>query len=185
MVYAIRPYNISSATEESEIIHIIQRGYRDSDGWTNEHDLVRGQRITPQAFRREISDPEASLLLAVTKDTNEIVGCIKVTATTTVVCGELGEKMGYCGLFAVKPEVQGKGIGSYLMREAQKHCSDRGFNKIALEVFEGRHELIDWYKRLGFKYYLSPKSAENLIKQKGEELLREENFVCMMKELSI
>jgi ribosomal protein S18 acetylase RimI-like enzyme len=55
-------------------------------------------------------------------------------------------------MLAVRPELQGRGIGGAIIHEAERICRDEfGTKEIRMQVLHTRHDIIAWYKRLGHK----------------------------------
>jgi GNAT superfamily N-acetyltransferase len=52
--------------------------------------------------------------------------------------------------FIVSPSLQGKGIGSRLIRTAKRFCSNRGYNRVYLWTFEGLDPAKHLYEKNGF-----------------------------------
>jgi ribosomal protein S18 acetylase RimI-like enzyme len=47
--------------------------------------------------------------------------------------------------------LQANGIGKQLLNEAEKEAASLGISKIRMTVISTRAELIEWYKRRGYK----------------------------------
>lgn len=56
------------------------------------------------------------------------------------------------GQFAVRPELQGRGIGSRLYAHVEAFARSLGVDELALDTAEGAHHLRSWYERLGFRF---------------------------------
>ncbi|CAM3403224.1 GNAT family N-acetyltransferase [Marinicrinis lubricantis] len=54
-------------------------------------------------------------------------------------------------LLAVKPSSQGKGLGSRLMRRAEKYASDQGYQGICLFADRSNSKAIRFYKLKGYR----------------------------------
>ena len=52
--------------------------------------------------------------------------------------------------FAVRPDLQGKGIGSLLLAEAEKRASMDKASEIVLDTSEKAEDLIRWYENRGY-----------------------------------
>ncbi|KAI6192337.1 Acetyltransferase, GNAT family [Aphelenchoides bicaudatus] len=84
------------------------------EGWINStHDY--------KAFKDSFSDGNFILLVAVDKDSQEFIGSVCVATYTEP------EPLSSIGMYYVLPSYQGKGIGSYLFKEAIKLCAPRKF----------------------------------------------------------
>jgi GNAT superfamily N-acetyltransferase len=56
------------------------------------------------------------------------------------------------GQFGVRPERQGRGIGTCLLGETEMLGISRGATELALDTSEGADHLIAWYERKGFRF---------------------------------
>ena len=83
------------------------RGEASRAGWTTEADLLDGNRIDPGVLRGDIERPRSRVLLA--SQDGELVACAHVA----VVDGA-----GYFAMFAVRPVLQGGGLGRAVLAEA-------------------------------------------------------------------
>ncbi|WP_169392068.1 MULTISPECIES: GNAT family N-acetyltransferase [Psychrobacter] len=142
---------------------LLNRCYRQNEGWTNESALIGGIRTTQKELERVISDPN-HYLFAFPKtengtrdgeETGEILGCINV---------EMGNNDAHIGMFAVNPELQGNGVGNTML-EAAETFAERHLNHqksknnaqnepspmvIKLLVLTGRPQLQAYYERRGY-----------------------------------
>lgn len=71
----------------------------------------------------------------------------------------------YISLIAIKPEYQGDGIGSYLLKVSEIIIKERGISKIKLEVRKNNKSAIGFYKHLGFNI-ISDASDESYYMEK-------------------
>ena len=55
------------------------------------------------------------------------------------------------GMLGVNPDLQGSGIGKKLLRAAEEHAQKLRLPQIEMTVISVRHDLIDWYKRNGYR----------------------------------
>jgi ribosomal protein S18 acetylase RimI-like enzyme len=62
-----------------------------------------------------------------------------------------GVAQGYIADFAVSHAAEGQGIGRALMIAAEKHCRDKGYPTLALDVFATNHRAREFYERGGFQ----------------------------------
>jgi len=72
---------------------------------------------------------------------NALAGCVYT---------ELREERGYFGLLAVDPERQRCGLGGRLIAAAEEYCRSAGCRFMDLSFVNVRHELPDYYRRLGY-----------------------------------
>lgn len=122
------------------LINSAYRGASALKGWTTEAQLIDGTRTDAQLIREVIDDPSSLLLKAV--DASGIVGCVELR--------EQGGRL-YLGMLTVKPDLQGRGIGKELLRASEDVALSRDCHTIFMTVLTVRTELIDWYKRHGYR----------------------------------
>ncbi|MFG3201236.1 GNAT family N-acetyltransferase [Streptomyces sp. NPDC048192] len=126
------------------LVALIESAYRgDSSraGWTTEADILQGQRTDPEGVLEVIKSPE-SRLLAVEQD-GEIVACCQL---------EHRGDHAYFGMFAVRPGLQGAGLGKTVMAEAERQVrEDWGVTEMHMTVISVRDDLIAWYERRGYR----------------------------------
>ena len=116
------------------------RGEESRRGWTTEADLLDGPRIDPQVLQADIERPRSTVIVAERGD--GLLACVHVA-------DEHGA--GYLGMFSVRPGAQGGGVGSALMREAERHArEDLGLPMMRMTVIDVRDELIAYYERRGY-----------------------------------
>jgi ribosomal protein S18 acetylase RimI-like enzyme len=134
-----------AATEDiPAVVDLVQsayRGDRSRAGWTTEADLVDGQRIDASMLVDLLERPRTIVLVA---ETDQLVGCCELSA-------EHDPEITYFGMFAVRPELQGAGIGDQILRAAQQTAIDLwGASTMRLVTIHLRTEVIAWYERRGF-----------------------------------
>jgi ribosomal protein S18 acetylase RimI-like enzyme len=126
------------------VVALVESAYRGDasrQGWTTEADLLDGQRTDADDILATIQRPRCRILLA-TRD-GQILACANLADEDGV---------GYFGLFSVRPELQGQGIGKALMAEAERIIRDDwGLPAIRMTVIDVRQELIAFYERRGYR----------------------------------
>jgi GNAT superfamily N-acetyltransferase len=126
------------------VVDLVESAYRGDAsrvGWTTEADLLDGRRTDADAVGELVSAPGALLVLA--EQAGGLVGCYHLRR-------ELGASA-YFGMFAVRPDVQGRGIGAGLLDDAERRALEElGASRIYMTVLAQRHELIAFYGRRGF-----------------------------------
>jgi ribosomal protein S18 acetylase RimI-like enzyme len=99
-----------------------------------------------------------------------LIGCVY-----TEVRGERG----YVGMLTVDPALQGRGLGTRIMRAAEEHLRSRGCVGVDIIVLSLRHELPPIYQRYGFvESGTAPYDLNRTIKT-GEDC----HFIVMSKDL--
>lgn len=132
---------IRPATEQDDvdaIVALVQsafRGEASRAGWTTEADLLDGQRTDPDAVRAVLDQ----LLLAFRDD--DLVACCRL---------DLRDDHAYFGMFAVRPGLQGGGIGAQVLAEAERRAAAAGATWVEMTVISLRSELIAFYERKGY-----------------------------------
>jgi ribosomal protein S18 acetylase RimI-like enzyme len=132
-----RPADVGS------IVSLVNAAYRGEDlgGWTTEAHLVGVRRADAEVVQEVVAAPNGLILLA--EIGSGPAGCVQLTKRDDSV--ELG-------MLAVQPELQDRGIGRSIMREAEQVCCDElGAKEIRLQVLYMRSDIIAWYERLGYR----------------------------------
>lgn len=126
------------------LVALIESAYRgDSSrtGWTTEADILQGRRTDPDGVRRVVEAP-GSRLLVVERD-GELVACCQL---------EHRGEAAYFGMFAVRPGLQGAGLGKVIIAEAERTVRESwGVREMHMTVISVREELIAWYERRGYR----------------------------------
>lgn len=123
-----------------ELVTSAYRGEVSKQGWTTEADLLDGQRIDPEGLRHDIERPQSRILLA--ERGGELLACAHVAVENGA---------GYFGMFSVKPDRQGGGLGKTVITEAERVVrEDWGQPAIRMTVIDVRDELIAFYERRGY-----------------------------------
>jgi ribosomal protein S18 acetylase RimI-like enzyme len=146
-VVAMTPLSFRAAANDDveAVVELVESAYRgDSSraGWTTEADLLDGQRTDAAAVQAILDAEDRFVLLGF--DDNELRGCC-----------ELRRRDGgaaYFGMFAVRPTLQGVGLGKVVLEEAERQARDRwGATRLEMTVLVQREELIAWYERRGYR----------------------------------
>ncbi|MBS0558391.1 MAG: GNAT family N-acetyltransferase [Proteobacteria bacterium] len=132
------------AADIPEIVALVESAYRGDAsraGWTTEADMLEGQRVDAQGVAEIITKPDSRVLLGETE------GVLKV-------CAHI-EKQGqacYFGMFSVRPNLQGGGIGKRMLSEAERIArGEWKCTKMEMTVISVRNDLIQWYERRGYR----------------------------------
>ncbi|CAN6961389.1 MULTISPECIES: GNAT family N-acetyltransferase [Psychrobacter] len=163
-------------TDDIEALEqLLNRCYRQTEGWTNEADLVGGIRITQAELASIIANPKHYLFVypkTITgerdgEETGELLGCIavdiKVNADTNKsdLNSTDSKNKAYIGMFAVHPQLQGQGVGNIILQAAEtfagRHLSssDQQNNqqpsRLTMSILSHRPELLAYYQRRGYQ----------------------------------
>jgi len=123
------------------LINSAYRGDSSKKGWTTEADLLDGIRTDVDSLKEMISRSGAIILQSFTEH-NLLQGCVYL---------EKRKNKMYLGMLTVSPMLQAKGIGKQLLIEAEKYAQSQECSLIEMTVISVRTELIEWYKKHGYK----------------------------------
>lgn len=130
---------LEDASTLEKLVNSAYRGETSKKGWTTEANLLEGKRITLNELEKIIKNKNNTILKYT--DNNQIIG--------SVLLANKGNKL-YLGMLAISPELQNKGIGKKLLKQAEVHALSLGLSKIVMTVITIREKLIEWYKRHGY-----------------------------------
>jgi ribosomal protein S18 acetylase RimI-like enzyme len=124
-----------------DLVTSAYRGDASRRGWTTEADMLDGNRIDADVLRADIERPRSRVLLA--ERDGDLLACGHV-------CDEQGA--GYFGMFSVRPDLQGSGVGKLLLAEAERIARDEWrLPVMRMTVIDIRDELIAFYERRGYR----------------------------------
>ncbi|MFD8163288.1 GNAT family N-acetyltransferase [Streptomyces malaysiensis] len=144
-VRATAPLTFRPATETDvaglvELIESAYRGDASRAGWTTEADILDGQRTDPEGVAAVVRG-EGSRMMIVERD-GELVACCQL---------EHRDDHAYFGMFAVRPTLQGGGLGKVILSEAERFArAEWEVTEMRMTVISAREELIAWYERRGY-----------------------------------
>lgn len=129
-------------TEDStDIAQLINLAYRGDIGWTTEAKIIAGNRVSTQTINTLLDDATIHFLVAY--NLGDLLCCI---------CIEQAKNIANIGYFAVKPKLQGLGIGASVLDQAERYAMGvLKVKKLALQVVSERPELLDYYLRRDYK----------------------------------
>ncbi|MBE0443472.1 MAG: GNAT family N-acetyltransferase [Psychrobacter sp.] len=165
----------AKANDVRALEQLLNRCYRQDEGWTNEAGLVGGIRTTQAELAAVIADPKYYVFIYPKTttgqrdgaETGELLGCIAVDIKTDADLNKSGgnqsvsHKKAYIGMFAVLPELQGYGVGHQLLQAAEtfatRHlqsdlqASDNKPIRLTMSILSHRPELLSYYQRRGYQ----------------------------------
>ena len=160
----------AEASDVDALEQLLNRCYRQAEGWTNEADLVGGIRTTKDELLAVINDPKHYVFIYPKtttserdgKETGELLGCIAVDIKDDVATNQrAGNQKAYIGMFAVLPELQGLGVGHQILQaaetfaqrhlQANKETSDNNSARLTMSILSHRPELLAYYQRRGYQ----------------------------------
>jgi ribosomal protein S18 acetylase RimI-like enzyme len=138
---SFRPASLDDVDAVVALVDSAYRGETSRAGWTTEADLLDGQR-TDAGQVSDIVRAQGSVVLLAEHD-GAVAGCCELR--------HWGSDVAYFGMFAVRPGLQGRGVGRTLIREAERRAVERWrATSMRMTVIRQRTELIAWYERLGY-----------------------------------
>lgn len=137
---AVRAATPSDVEPLVALVTSAYRGEASRAGWTTEADLLGGARVDPDVLRADITGPRSKVLMM--DDDGGPLACAHVAVR---------ESAGYFGMFAVRPDRQGRGVGGALLAAAERLARDEwGQRVMRMTVIDVRADLIAWYVRRGY-----------------------------------
>jgi len=138
------PFRTATEADIPALVALVTSAYRGQAsraGWTTEADLLDGARIDAQVLRADLARPRSRVLVA--EDAQGLAACAHVADDGGA---------GYFGMFAVRPGLQGSGIGSRLLAECERVAAgDWALPVMRMTVIDLRESLIAWYLRRGYR----------------------------------
>ncbi|KAK1183747.1 GNAT family N-acetyltransferase [Streptomyces sp. NBS 14/10] len=136
-------FRAATAADVPELVALIESAYRgDSSraGWTTEADILGGRRTDPEGVAAVVTGENGRML--VVELGGEMVACCQL---------EHRGDHAYFGMFAVRPALQGAGLGKVIIAEAERWVrAEWGAREMRMTVISAREDLIAWYERRGY-----------------------------------
>ena len=124
-----------------ELVTSAYRGDASRAGWTTEADLLDGLRIDGERIQADLDREHSRILIA--ERGGELLACAHVAEE---------DGAGYFGMFAVRPNLQGGGVGKEVLAEAERVArEDWSLSAMRMTVIDVRDELIAFYERRGYR----------------------------------
>ncbi|WP_454262204.1 GNAT family N-acetyltransferase [Pseudoxanthomonas mexicana] len=137
---SFRPANHADIPALVALVTSAYRGDVSRQGWTTEADLLDGQRIDPDVLARDIGRARSRILVA--ERGGEMLACAHVAEE---------DGAGYFGMFSVRPDLQGGGVGKAMLAEAERIAREEWqLPTMRMTVIDIRDELIAFYGRRGY-----------------------------------
>lgn len=139
--FSFRKAILAEARFIAGLINSAYRGESSRAGWTTEADLVMGPRTDETEICKLIEMQDSFILLCLQAE--EIIGTVHLQKI---------DEAAYLGLFVVKPNLQGNGIGKQFMAEAEKLARQQwNVTRIWMTTIAQRAELVSFYERRGYQ----------------------------------
>lgn len=142
---SVAQYTFRTATAQDVValVALVESAYRGDAsraGWTTEADILEGQRTDPDGVLDVITKENSRLV--VVESAGEIVACCQL---------EHRGEHAYFGMFAVRPTLQGAGLGKLVIAEAERFAAQQwAVAEMHMTVISLRADLIAWYERRGY-----------------------------------
>lgn len=137
-------FRLATPADIGAIVALVESAYRGDvsrKGWTTEADLLDGQRTDPMSVAELLAKPGCCVLLG--ECGTDLVACANIERRGDVA---------YFGMFSVRPDAQGAGLGRAMLAEAERMArSDWKCTEMQMTVISVRDELIAWYERRGYR----------------------------------
>jgi len=144
MKHAALNFRAADTSDVPALVELVTSAYRGEvsrQGWTTEADLLDGERIDPDVIRADLAHPHSQVIIA--EREGDMVACALVTQE-----GDAG----YFGMFAVRPNLQGAGLGKQVLAEAERIVRDVWcLPLLRMAVIDLREELLAFYQRRGYR----------------------------------
>ncbi len=122
------------------ITDLVNLTYRGETGWTRETHIIQGDRTNRQEVETAMTAPDAQFFII--NQPQNLASCIYIAKENDSA---------YIGFFSVHPSLQGKGLGKYVLEQAETFAlSTLGVHKFVMFVISQRPELIAFYQRRGY-----------------------------------
>ena len=135
-------FRTATAADIPALVSLVTSAYRgevSKQGWTTEADLLDGQRIDPEGLLHDIERTRSRILIA--ERDGQMLACAHVAVENDA---------GYFGMFSVRPDLQGGGVGKAMIAEAERVArEDWRQPAMRMSVIDVRDELIAFYERRG------------------------------------
>jgi GNAT superfamily N-acetyltransferase len=132
------------------VVALVQSAYRGEAsraGWTTEAEWIDGARTDAGEVGGIVADPDSRIL--VIDDETGGGGQPRLLASCQMARQE--GRAAYFGMFAVRPDQQGRGTGRTLLAAAEAWArAEWASTTMRMTVIDVRAELIAWYERQGY-----------------------------------
>ncbi|OAA59403.1 Acyl-CoA N-acyltransferase [Cordyceps fumosorosea ARSEF 2679] len=164
---------------------LVERCFRSKDaakGWCSEAEFFTGARITPAGMLDKFQHPDTVFLAGYDRDPSSenketLVTCCEIARRDPDTC--------YFGLFAVDPALQGGGVGSRVLREAERYAREElGCARMEMQVIDRRDTLIAYYVRRGYARTEEKRPFPYELFGEGTILRDDLQFAVLVKELT-
>lgn len=146
---AVLKFRNATPADTEALVALVESAYRgdaSKQGWTTEADILDGRRTGADDIDACIARSDSRILIAerpAHDGTPELLACAHVAAE---------DGAGYFGMFSVRPNLQGSGIGKAMLAEAERVAREEWkLPVMRMTVIDIRDELIAFYERRGYR----------------------------------
>jgi ribosomal protein S18 acetylase RimI-like enzyme len=148
-------YRIAAPRDTDALVALINSAYRGESsrcGWTTEADLLGGQRTDAREITALIGADDGFLLIADTgTDVDPAAGATPASPMLGCLHVQQASAAAWIGMFAIRPGLQGSGLGSRLLGEAEvRSATVWQLRCWRMAVISSRAELLAYYARRGY-----------------------------------
>lgn len=137
-------FRAATAADIDPIVALVESAYRGDvsrQGWTTEADFLGGRRTGADDVVACLARERSRIVLA--ERDGQLLACAHVAEE---------DGAGYFGMFSVKPDLQGGGIGKHVLAECERIARDEWrLPAMRMTVIDIRDELIAFYERRGYR----------------------------------
>lgn len=131
----------ANADQSQAICELLNSAYRGTSGWTTEINIISGNRTSRNEIEATIKLPNSYFF--VVNQSKKIAACIHIVKK---------DDHAQLGFFAVQPSLQGNGLGTYVLEQAEIFARTHLYSKkLRMIVVSQRTELIAFYERRGYQ----------------------------------
>ncbi|MFA0849685.1 GNAT family acetyltransferase [Curtobacterium sp. WHRI 8282] len=142
MEYRIRPF----ATEDTDAVVALWESCGLVRPWNDpRRDIARKLTVQPELFL--VAEPDATD--GDDTDTHTDTDTAEAGVVAAGMAGFDGHR-GWVNYLAVRPDLQGSGLGRTLMAEFERLLTDLGCPKLNLQVRAGNEQVLGFYASLGY-----------------------------------
>jgi len=142
-------FRAATHADTPALVSLVESAYRGDasrKGWTTEADMLDGRRTGADDIDACISRSRSRIVVAERASGTgvpELLACAHVAVE---------DGAGYFGMFSVRPNLQGGGIGKAVLAEAERIVRDEWkVPTMRMTVIDIRDELIAFYERRGYR----------------------------------
>jgi GNAT superfamily N-acetyltransferase len=139
-------YRLALPEDAEKIVELVNSAYRGEtsrQGWTTEADFLEGQRTDFAAISQILRSPGQWFMLA--EKEGQLIASAHMEQISSELC--------FFGMFSVRPDLQGRGIGKQFLQEAENYVRSRWSCQVMeMSVITLRTELIQFYERRGYVF---------------------------------